>query len=104
MSNKYKLTCLMLFFFFTMPILYAQVKPLIGVVKDVNGKPVPAAAIVQTGTKRGISSDENGRFSLVVSSTTAKIMVSSVGFKPQEIMYSDSVASVILEEDASNMS
>ncbi|TSJ40861.1 TonB-dependent receptor [Mucilaginibacter corticis] len=56
-----------------------------GVVKDSKGATVPHASVTIRGTKSGVSADENGKFTLnVTTELPFYIRISSVGFKPQD--------------------
>ncbi|MBV9962158.1 MAG: TonB-dependent receptor [Parafilimonas sp.] len=57
-----------------------------GTVTDVQtGKPVVGASIIIKGEKRGVVSDNNGKFTLNVSSSSKTIVVSSIGYATQEV-------------------
>ena len=55
-----------------------------GVVQDVSGSPISFASVVIKGTMTGISSDENGVFSLDNVPADATLIFSSIGYKTQE--------------------
>jgi TonB-linked outer membrane protein, SusC/RagA family len=56
-----------------------------GHVVDENGEALPGASVVVKGQTSGVISDINGNFSLSVASGNVVIVVSSVGYKTQEI-------------------
>src|SRR5581483_10239361 len=56
-----------------------------GIVKDSTNTPVPNATVMEKGTKNAVSTNMDGAFTLNVSSTTAVLVISSVGFLTQEI-------------------
>ncbi len=56
-----------------------------GHIVDENGEALPGASVVVKGQTSGIISDMNGNFSLSVASGNVVIVVSSVGYKTQEI-------------------
>ena len=64
-----------------------------GTVEDELG-PVAGAAVVETGTANGTSTDIDGRFSLTVSGPDAEIEISCIGYSPQ-IFKAGSVPQVI---------
>lgn len=59
-----------------------------GHIVDENGEALPGASIVIKGQTSGVISDINGNFSLSVTNGNAVIVVSSVGYKTQEIALS----------------
>lgn len=56
-----------------------------GRVTDDKGQPIPGAAIQLKGTSRGVTTNENGEYSITVPSEDAILLVSSLGFDRQEI-------------------
>ncbi|MCK7558400.1 carboxypeptidase-like regulatory domain-containing protein [Chitinophaga sedimenti] len=52
---------------------------------DDKGQPIPGAAIQLKGTSRGVTTNENGEYSITVPSEDAILLVSSLGFDRQEI-------------------
>jgi len=59
--------------------------PVTGVVTDVDGKPLAGANVIIKGSKRGIATDDRGRFSIEASAGET-LIISSVGFATQEIV------------------
>lgn len=68
--------------------LQAQQKPVTGVVKDSKGEPVPFATVLETGTKRAVQTDANGRFSIRVNEG-ATLTITSSGYAPQTVTASE---------------
>lgn len=68
--------------------LQAQQKPVSGVVKDSKGEPVPFATVLETGTKRAVQTDANGRFSIRVNEG-ATLTITSSGYAPQTVTASE---------------
>jgi TonB-linked SusC/RagA family outer membrane protein len=64
--------------------VYAQRREVTGKVTDATGNPVPGASIKVRGMKGGTSADANGIFKLNVPANST-LVVSGVGFQPQEI-------------------
>jgi len=62
--------------------LWAQSVQVSGVVTE-NGQPIPAT-VVEKGTTNGVNTDDNGRYTITVS-TNATLIFTSVGYKAQEI-------------------
>ncbi|UNY98638.1 TonB-dependent receptor [Zhouia spongiae] len=56
-----------------------------GKVLDEYGTPLPGATIMQKGTRKGVSSDFNGNFSLAVDAPKVTLLVSYVGYKEKEV-------------------
>lgn len=72
-----------------------------GVVVDSAGEPVIGAGVVIEGSTNGTITDVDGRWELVVPSTTTKIVISSLGYKEQIVAAgSTSARTVTLQEDS----
>ena len=72
-----------------------------GVVIDSAGEPVIGAGVVIEGSTNGTITDVDGRWELVVPSTTTKIVISSLGYKEQVVAAgSASARTVTLHEDS----
>ena len=72
-----------------------------GVVVDSTGEPVIGAGVVIEGSTNGTITDVDGRWELVVPSTTTKIVISSLGYKEQIVAAgSASARTVTLQEDS----
>lgn len=72
-----------------------------GVVVDSAGEPVIGAGVVIEGSTNGTITDVDGRWELVVPSTTTKIVISSLGYKEQVVAAgSVSARTVTLQEDS----
>ena len=56
-----------------------------GVVQDEMGEPIIGANVLVKGTTVGVITDQDGRFSLQVPSTSSIIVISYIGYKSQEI-------------------
>ncbi|GAA4444890.1 TonB-dependent receptor [Ravibacter arvi] len=57
---------------------------IVGKVKDENGEPLPGVSVIIKGTQKGVSTDINGAFELVVPSENSILTFSFVGFLTQE--------------------
>lgn len=90
---------IILMFAFLPLALFAQ-QTISGTVTDgSNGEPLPGANIVVKGTAKGTTTDFDGKFSLTVESLPVIIVVSSIGFKSQEVnVDSISPISIALQE------
>lgn len=72
-----------------------------GVVIDSAGEPVIGAGVVIEGSTNGTITDVDGRWELVVPSTTTKIVIGSLGYKEQVVAAgSASARTVTLHEDS----
>lgn len=60
-------------------------QPVSGTVKDAAGKALSGATITIKGTAKSTSADANGSFSLSVPGGSSVLVISYIGFEPQEI-------------------
>ncbi|MGE8291658.1 MAG: TonB-dependent receptor [Sphingobacterium sp.] len=67
-----------------------------GKVIDEKGTPLVNVTVQEVGTTTGTQTDENGNFSLKVSSNSAKIRINSLGYTSQIIPYSSSAVTISL--------
>ena len=75
-------------------------KPLKGSIMDDKGEIVVGASIIVKGTNKGTTSDANGNFNLSVPNEGSSIIVSSVGYESQEILFGNkAIIDVILKRD-----
>ena len=81
--------------------LPAQNRNVTGKILDSSSKPIPGAAIIQDGTKNGITSDENGQFVISLPRKAVTIEVSCLGYTSQKkaIGIDQNSIVVILQED-----
>ena len=70
-----------------------------GRVVDEQGEPVIGASIVEVGTTRGTSTDVDGNFSFKAS-PNAKLQISFIGYKTQELRASNGMRVVLAEDNA----
>ena len=73
----------MLLFLGVLRVSFAQERTVSGVVKDENLEPMLGASVVVKGTSKGVSTDENGAYSLKVKEGDV-LEFSSIGYKTQE--------------------
>ena len=79
-----KIYPLILFLFFSLNLLAQSVVQ--GKVTDAQtGQPIIGASVTIKGEKRGVVSDNNGSFTLHISTSSQTIVVSSIGYAPQEV-------------------
>lgn len=67
-----------------------------GVVKDTKGEPIIGATVTEKGTKNATVTDFDGNYTLTVANRNATLVVSYVGFTPQEVKAGSDVT---LQED-----
>jgi len=78
-----------------------QDKKITGKVTDQSGAAIPGAAIIVKGTTIGITSDNDGNFSLSIPSDAKVLIFSFVGMKSQEITIGNNTTiNVEMKEDA----
>lgn len=71
-----------------------------GTVKDESGVGLPGVSVMVKGTQRGVSTDVNGNFSLMVPDQNAVLVFSFVGYLSQEVIVgSRSTLEIQLEPD-----
>lgn len=101
-SNYFKERVIQLLFFFAfmLPVgAWAQNIQLSGTVTDATGETVIGASVLEKGTTNGVITDIDGNFALSVS-PKATIVISYVGYAPQEIpLNGRKNLKVVLKED-----
>lgn len=83
----------------------AQNRTITGRVTDEAGNAVRGASVTIKGTKKGVPANADGVFTTVVPSTTSTIIVSAVGYVPQEVVIpsGQSTLNVVLKQDVSSL-
>ena len=81
------------FLCFCAAMSFAQQREITGTVKDNNGAPVANASVVVKGTTKGVATNSNGNFSIPVSGSNPVIVISSVGYKPKDVVVGQSTES-----------
>lgn len=72
-----------------------------GVVRDPSGTPLPGASVLEKGTANGVQTDFDGNYALKITGENPVLVVSYIGFKPQEIVVNQrTTIDVMLQEDA----
>ncbi|MET2984301.1 SusC/RagA family TonB-linked outer membrane protein [Aureibaculum conchae] len=93
---------LVLFFGFSY-ITYAQDITITGTVLDETNAPLPGASILVKGTTNGVTTDFDGKYS-IVANPTATLVFSFVGYKSVERAIDNrTVINLVMEEDASQL-
>ncbi|MVM31401.1 SusC/RagA family TonB-linked outer membrane protein [Spirosoma sp. HMF4905] len=83
---------------------FAQDRRLTGKITSASGA-VPGANIVLKGTQVGTSSDANGDFTLAIRGAEPTIVISSIGYKTQEVAVGNrSSLTITLEDEATALS
>lgn len=70
--------------------IFAQVN-VKGKVLDEEGIPLPGATVLEQGAKNGTVTDFEGNFTLTTKSDTGRIIISFIGYKSQELLFSTTV-------------
>lgn len=77
--------CIGIFFLFLVGNNSFAQQSITGKVTGTDNLPVTGASVIVKGTKTGVRTDENGNFTVVVPSNKSVLVISSVGFRQQEI-------------------
>jgi TonB-linked SusC/RagA family outer membrane protein len=78
---------------------FAQSKVYSGTIADENGNRIPFATIKVKGSKKGISSDENGVFKIQLEQNQNQLEVSAIGFSEVTVAASDNLAVVLSSQN-----
>lgn len=76
--------------------LSAQNRTVTGRVLDASSQPIPGAAIIEEGTQNGITSDENGQFSISLPNTDVVVEISCLGYVSQKLTIHPNQNSVLV--------
>ncbi len=79
--------------------MFAQQRAVKGTVTDDTGLPVAGASVLVSGTSRGVSTDQDGNFSIEAAEDET-LVISFIGFIDTRVKASKSVLDVVLEPDA----
>ncbi|WP_159021382.1 TonB-dependent receptor [Formosa sp. L2A11] len=75
-----------------------------GSVVDKTGMPLPGASVIEKGTSNGVTTDFDGDFKINVSKENTILVVSFLGYLPQEVtVTSTSDLKIVLKENAENL-
>ena len=89
-------------FFLCVSFGYAQQITVKGTVKDNTGLPVPGASVLVKGTSHGAAADFDGNFELTANKG-AVLVISTVGYKSQEVTVKGATLNVVLQEDVQQL-
>lgn len=71
-----------------------------GEVLDTNGEPLPGVTVVVKGSSKGVTTDENGKFTLlIVKGMTPTLRFTFVGMAPVEVVWTKDIRTVVMKED-----
>jgi TonB-linked SusC/RagA family outer membrane protein len=65
--------------------LQAQNRIIAGKVLDEKGNPIPLASVSVKGVRSGVTTAEDGSFQIPVNSPNTRLIISSIGYLPQEV-------------------
>ncbi len=72
-----------------------------GTIIDTDGFPIPGAAVIESGTSNGTTTDMDGNFALTVSGSDANIEITSLGYDAQTLSVgSRTLFRITLQEEA----
>ncbi|WP_162623336.1 SusC/RagA family TonB-linked outer membrane protein [Confluentibacter sediminis] len=81
-----------------------QDKLISGTVVDQSGNPIPGVTIIIKGTRKGISSNFDGHYSVTVPYAASVLVFSYIGYRTQEVVVGkQTIINVILEEDIADL-
>lgn len=105
MKNMYsKIRLTLMLFVFGIGLAHAQDRRVTGKISGNDGTGLPGATILLKGTSTGTSTDANGMFGINVKGTNDVLVISSIGYKTQEVAVgSQSEINIALAEDAGQL-
>lgn len=84
-------------------VTWAQNKTVTGRVVSEKGEAVSNASVLAKSTRIGTSTNEKGEFTFSVLSTVSTLVITSVGYEPQEVAITDGVLEILLPESISKL-
>lgn len=92
-----------LFLVFATTLSHAQ-HTVSGVIKDTAGEPIIGANVVEKGTTNGSITDINGKFSFLMTTPTATLAVSYIGYQSLDYLYKgEGFVTIILKEESQDL-
>lgn len=77
-----------------------ELKEIKGKVIDTNGDPLPGVSVVVKGSTKGVTTNENGEFSiLIVKGMVPTLRFTFVGMAPVEVVWTEDIRTVVMKED-----
>jgi TonB-linked SusC/RagA family outer membrane protein len=100
-----RVTLLCFSFVFVLGMALAQERIITGrVIASEDGLPLPGVSVLIKGTTNGTSTDSEGKFTLSVPQSGGILIISFIGYKPQEISLDGSTTlSVVLNPDITQL-
>ena len=87
----------------SMQFSFAQEKTVSGVVSDGTG-PIPGANVIVKGTKNGVQTDFDGKFTITLKNPNAILVVSFLGFETKEIVVNNQTTiTIVLQEESATL-
>lgn len=81
-----------------------QASPCTGIVKDATGEPIIGASVLVKGTTNGTITDIDGNFALSNVKNGDVLVISYIGYKPQEITWGGTpLNNIVLSDDTQNL-
>jgi TonB-dependent starch-binding outer membrane protein SusC len=100
LKNLLKVSCFAIFCFFAVPAM-AQNKAITGKVTDGrDGSSIPGASVTVKGTTIGTNTDINGAFKLSAPESATTLVISFIGYTPQEVAITADPLSIKLQPTA----
>lgn len=65
--------------------VFFQQKIIKGIVSDENGIPLSGATIIEEATKKGVTTDADGKFEIIVENSNAVLIITYVGYKEKRV-------------------
>tara|TARA_B100000963_G_scaffold174670_1_gene151955 strand:- start:5945 stop:9034 length:3090 start_codon:yes stop_codon:yes gene_type:complete len=98
-NNVLRGLTLLVAFFISTSILYAQEKTISGVISDEEAVPLPGVNVIVKGTTKGVVTDFDGNFSIQANDGDV-LTISFVGFTTQELVVGEEInLNISLQED-----
>src|SRR5689334_23284441 len=99
-----KISCLLVVLLLSGRVAWGQELTVSGQVTE-NGNPLPGVSILEKGTTRGTTSDAEGKFALAVTSSSATLIFSFIGYTTQEAPLNGRTSlDIVMAEDATALS
>ncbi len=75
-----------------------------GTVKDAQGMPIPGVNIIEKGTKNGIQTDFDGKFSIRVSGPNSELVFSFIGYETlSKVVGQNKTLNIVLKDESSTL-
>lgn len=107
----YTLMCIIFLFmvapmnsFATVNEVHQQTTTIKGTITDMTGEPLPGVSVVVKGTTTGVMTDIDGKYAISVPNREATLVITYMGFKPQEHKVGDKTTiDIVLEEQSQDL-